>query len=310
MAESLSRSEVEALLAGLRFESGHASPETRHEDSAPRRSRTECDPILILAETFGRVLISRISEAISSLTGARCSARLSHVESKRCEQFHQSLEGPAGFATLHCQHAGTILLLELGPGAAFPVVDLLLGGGAVQGHVPSRPLTEIELRLAKRAAEQITEAISLTDGFCGGPLEVVQFESRPPLVPLAAPDHSVMSIQVDTVLEDCPGQITLSFAERTASQLLDTDALLQDSEVPDRQSQFDPADVVVRIPASALTGEDLTDLKTGDVLMTHCRADEPVQVLIDGVPTFVGSVGVVQGRKAVRLQQNAESAEG
>ncbi len=52
---------------------------------------------------------------------------------------------------------------------------------------------------------------------------------------------------------------------------------------------------------AALTVQDILEIKTGDILILDRRADEDVEVMVEGVSKFKGKFGVSRGNQAVKI---------
>jgi flagellar motor switch protein FliM len=62
-----------------------------------------------------------------------------------------------------------------------------------------------------------------------------------------------------------------------------------------------------QLNASKISAADLATLEIGDLIATDHKADEPVTICIDGVPRFLGRLGALAGRKAVRIESTIEN---
>ena len=157
MADVLSQSEVESLLAALDPQAGAGGG--GGSSAASRKSPMVDDPGLqisvydfkrpervskeqmrgfqALHEGFGR----EFGAALSGMLRTIVEVKLISVDQLTYSEFVFSLENPTCFNLLRAETLDGHLILDLNPSIIFPIVDRLLGGGRTTGQsFPRRPL--------------------------------------------------------------------------------------------------------------------------------------------------------------------------
>ena len=63
----------------------------------------------------------------------------------------------------------------------------------------------------------------------------------------------------------------------------------------------------VTLAETQIAGDELADLRVGDIIATETAADSPAIVSIEGAARFRAKPGVYQGRKAVCITEPIEA---
>jgi flagellar motor switch protein FliM len=327
MADVLSQSEVESLLAAL--EPGDAAGAAKELDYAARVSiydfkrpervsKEQMQAFQTLHEGFSREL----SAALSAMLRNICEVKLISVDQLTYSEFVFSLEDPTCFILVDSKGLDGKIILDLNPCIVFPIVDRLLGGsretqgdGSVQ-----RPLTQIEVRLATRVTDLILEALSNAwSDICDLQLKVVQIESNPQLVQIVPPNEVVVLISFEITFAESRGILNLCIPfntiESKASKLTSTSwgphekRELDDAQKLNLNASLSMANVElsVEIAETELSTADVMNLEVGDIIMTEAPAELGAAIKISGRPMFRGMPGVYRGKKAIRITEMLES---
>src|SRR5438067_716999 len=207
MADVLSQSEVESLLAALdpgsaaaTHEEGEAPESTSqvsvYDFKRPERvSKEQMRTFQALHEGFSR----EFGAALSGMVRSIVECKLISVDQLTYSEFVFSLENPTCFNLLRAEPLEGHIILDLNPSIIFPIIDRLLGGGrAPSQNVPRRPLTEIELRLASRITDRAIEGLrNAWSSVCDLALKVTQVESNPQLVQIVPPNEVIVLISFE-----------------------------------------------------------------------------------------------------------------
>ena len=326
MAEVLNQAEVEALLASIEPIPGTPkAPRGRssrniavYDFKRPERvSKEQMRALEGLHDGFGREFGAGLSGMLRSIV----EVKLVSVDQLTYSEFVFSLENPTCFNLLQSGGLDGHIILDVNPSIIFPIVDRLLGGGRSnsQGH-PTRPLTEIELKLAARMTDFAMRALeNAWANLCQLDLSVDQVESNPQLIQIVPPNEVIVLISFELSLGDSRGIMNLCIPFNTIEPLagkLSADTWSNYSRrVVDRGQQLrleagvqrSSVDVTVRLAETQLTAGDLATLAVGDILLTEHPAERGVTVVVQGTPLFRGQPGVVRGHKAIRFDTEIES---
>ena len=327
MADVLSQSEVESLLAALEpgdaagaaQESDYAARVSVYDFKRPERvSKEQMQVFHTLHEGFSREL----SAALSAMLRSICEVKLISVDQLTYSEFVFSLEDPTCFILVDSKGLDGEIILDLSPCIVFPIVDRLLGGSREgQGEGPvQRPLTQIETRLATRVTDLILEALSNSwSDICDLQLKVVQVESNPQLVQIVPPNEVVVLISFEITFGESRGILNLCIPfntiESKADKLTSTSwgshekrELAEDQKLNLNASlSMANVELSVEIAETELSTADVMNLEVGDIIMTEAPAELGAAIKISGRPMFRGMPGVYRGKKAIRITEMLES---
>jgi flagellar motor switch protein FliM len=326
MADVLSQSEVESLLAALdpgsMQQQGGGARERHAEESnssisvydfkRPERvSKEQMRTFQALHEGFSR----EFGAALSGMLRTIVEVKLISVDQLTYSEFVFSLENPTCFNLLKVEPLDGHIILDLNPSIIFPVVDRLLGGGRTpMQNVPRRPLTEIELRLLSRITDLAIAGLRTAwSNVCDLRFKVTQVESNPQLVQIVPPNEVIVLVSFEISMGEMRGIMNLCIPfntiEPVASKLSSNTWSSYTQKQADKRQRMNletgiassAVQLLVYLAESKLTAAELATLAVGDVIMTDCRSHKPLQVCVEGRPKFHGHAGLYKGHKAVRI---------
>ena len=331
MADVLSQTEVESLLAAL----DPAAPSARPERGSIQRSEEVHTQISVydfkrpervskelmrafhaMHEGFSREFGAGLSGMLRSIV----ETKLISVDQLTYSEFVFSLENPTCFNLMEADGLGGHIILDLNPSIIFPIVDRLLGGGRNSTHaVPNRALTEIELRLVSRLTSlAITALDNAWANICKLNLRVTQVESNPQLVQIVPPNEVIVLISFEITMGESRGIMNLCIPYNTIEPLAaklssDTWSAYTKRTTDARQALNLQAgtskaavELNVRLAETTLSMRELMNLSIGDVIMTETDKNQGLQVLVEGRPMFTASPGVLKGHKAIQVRQTIQ----
>jgi len=328
MADVLSQSEVEALLAALDPGAQAADTPARSDNGAqitiydfkrPERvSKEQMRAFQALHDGFSR----EFGAGLSAMLRTICEVKLISVDQLTYSEFVYSLESPSCFNLIESRGLEGHLILDLNPSIVFPILDRLLGGGKDSGqdNSPQRPLTEIELRLASRVTQLAMRALeNAWTNICPLDLHVTQTESNPQLVQIVPPNEVVVLISFEITMQDNRGILNICMPFNTIepriSRLTSESWLAyKKKDLDERQRlnleaglQRSRVGMTVRIATTQLSASDIMNLEVGDVILTDTAASQGVELLIEGRPVFRGFPGIFKGHKAIRIGEELKA---
>lgn len=324
MADVLSQSEVESLLAALdpgAQTMSHVGGQRREDQVSqisvydfkrPERvSKEQMRAFQALHEGFSREFGAVLSGMLRSIV----EVKLISVDQLTYSEFVFSLENPTCFNLLFSEGLEGHLILDLNPAIIFPVVDRLLGGGRDGTHVfPSRPLTEIELRLVSRITDHAIRGLERAwANIRDLKLRVAQVESNPQLVQIVPPNEVIVLISFEITMGEVRGIMNLCIPFNTIEPL--SGKLSSDSWAAYTKKAADPrqqlsletgvtqarVEMVVTLATTRLMAREVMDLAVGDVIMTEHEKTSGLEVNVEGRPLFLGYPGLLKGHKAIRI---------
>jgi flagellar motor switch protein FliM len=327
MADVLSQTEVESLLAAL--DSGPQPTEQRAKTGTPRAeehaaqisvydfkrpervSKEQMRGFQAMHEGFSR----EFGAVLSGMLRTIVEVKLISVDQLTYGEFVFSLENMTCFNVMRAEGLEGHMILDLTPSIIFPIVDRLLGGGKSPKHtVPSRPLTEIELRLVQRIIERAMEGLEKSwASVCQLKLKVTQVESNPQLVQIVPPNEVIVLISFEITMGETRGIMNLCIPFNTIEPLIGnlssdtwtayTKRAVEPRQKLNLQTGVGKASVqmVVGLADTRLTAGEIMGLSVGDVIMTEKGCEQPLEIYVEGHPLYRGSAGVFKGHKAVRI---------
>ncbi|MEX0728933.1 MAG: flagellar motor switch protein FliM [Planctomycetaceae bacterium] len=331
MADVLSQTEVESLLAALDHSGGGsaapaASANKQHESFAqisvydfkrPERvSKDQMRALQALHEGFSR----EFGASVSALLRTIVEAKLISVDQLTYSEFVFSLENPTCFNLLDSKGLEGHLILDLNPSIIFPILDRMLGGGReAEQDYPSRPLTEIELKLIARIIELAMRGLENSwTNICDLQLRVAQVESNPQLVQIVPPNEVIVLISFEITMGEMRGIMNLCIPFNSIEPL--TGKLSSDSWSAYTKKAIDPwqqvsletglthtkVNLVARLAKTSLRMHETMNLSVGDVIVTENAVQQGLQITVEGRPAFIGFPGVYKGHKAIQITKSLE----
>jgi flagellar motor switch protein FliM len=334
MADILSQSEVESLLAALdtgpqRMDSPMSAPGRSeayggqvsvYDFKRPERvSKEQMRAFQAMHEGFSR----EFGAVLSGMLRTIVEVKLSSVDQLTYGEFVFSLENMTCFNVMRAEGLEGHMILDLTPSIIFPIVDRLLGGGkSAKYSIPSRPLTEIELRLIERIIERAIEGLEKTwASVCELKLRVTQVESNPQLVQIVPPNEVIVLISFEITMGELRGIMNLCIPFNTIEPLMgnlssDTWSAYSKRTVDPRQKLNLQTGVgkgkvkmVVGLADTRLTAQEIMGLSVGDVIMTEKGREQALEVYVEGRPLFQGSAGLLKGHKAIQITASIPRTE-
>jgi flagellar motor switch protein FliM len=329
MADVLSQSEVESLLAALdpafqasadqpasaaRPASFGNEPVSIYDFKRPERvSKEQMRALQALHEGFSR----EFGAALSSLLRTIVEVKLISVDQLTYSEFVFSLESPTCINLLHSDGLDGHVVLDLSPSIVFPVLDRLLGGGKEQRRtLPNRALTEIEKRLCARVVGLAIDGLEHAwSKLCALGLTVTHVESNPQLVQIVPPNEVVVLISFELSVTDSRGILNLCIPFNTIEPLaekLSSDAwttYTRRASDPQQKQHLESGlaraavEIVAELARTTLTAGDLLHLSIGDCIVTERDARQGLEIYVESRPLFTAFPGVYKNHKAVRISQ-------
>lgn len=335
MADVLSQSEVESLLAALdpgttstpdadpmQGFSGEARQDSIsfagqisvYDFKRPERvSKEQMRAFQALHEVFSREFGATLSGILRSIV----EVKLISVDQLTYSEFVFSLENPTCFNLLESDNLNGHIILDLNPAIIFPIVDRLLGGGkdSRQGF-PNRPLTEIELRLVSRITSSAMAALdNAWANICELNLRVTQVESNPQLVQIVPPNEVIVLVSFEITMGENRGIMNLCIPFNTIEPL--SGKLSSDTWSSYARTASDPrqklnlktgissarVSMSVQLSETGIKVSEMVGLAVGDVIVTDNDQNQGMIAMIEGRPMFTCSPGLYKGHKAIRVNQ-------
>lgn len=274
-----------------------------------RLSKEQVRSIYLLHDLFSHSLSSSLPIFLRTIS----EVTLISVEQQAYVEYLYGLPDPTSLFTLAMHPLQGMIVLELNPSVAFPVIDRMLGGPG-QGMTESRPVTEIEQKILEGFLKLVTDDLrEAWKPLMELDLQVVGRETRPQLLQIVAPNEVVLTIVFHVQVADARGMMSLCIPavvlEPVISQFNQSFyARRRDVPPPHTRALIDTLSDVSFPVAAEIYGtrarmNDLMTLAAGDVLRLDHPIESPVAVSVGGVPKFSGELVSHNNRTAVRLKK-------
>lgn len=336
--ELLSPAELETLLAGGNSGTGSKASRAvpseisalhaealRAATSGPQRrpGSPQADPrmttLLARHESFSR----KLSSALSAWLRMIVEVRMASAEPRTYSEVLQQTERPAYCQLLRAVPLAVPWLFDVPLPILYVVLDRMLGGGRNASVVVRRAPTDIELRLAARfTALVLTELNAAWQGLVDLQLAAERVETDPHLLRELPPGGRVLLFSLEIRLNDTRGTLRLAVpweaVDATVEPVIVPMSPHVASDAPPspgtaaQPAPPAPADGSVELEAclaeTTIAAKDLIHLQPGDILATEQPADSLVWIYAAGKLAYRARLGCYQGRKAVQIEEVADSA--
>ncbi|MBC8871135.1 MAG: flagellar motor switch protein FliM [Planctomycetes bacterium] len=312
--ETLSQEEIACLLQGESSDEHRVIEETLTPDSrepagqravtdiaSPGEEEEQIAQLRELLEFFAH----NLSEALSELLRAATRVEVGCIDRAAYGEFLMRLDAPTCLVSFcaNDEHAPFALNVELS--ILFPMIERMLGGDLDTAATQQRPLTEIEKRLATRIVEMFLDELKgvwrQVDALG---LEIASLESNPCLPGAQACAEPVAHIQFELSLGQARGTMSLAIPRSMADNCEPASGGARTRQTPSRDGQSKGAVRVAAVLAETkLAATDVKDLQVGDVIDTEKGTDDLLSVTMDGEPRFEAKPGILDGHKALRIEQ-------
>jgi flagellar motor switch protein FliM len=271
--------------------------------SRTKPERIDTDQMRALEKLHGG-LAQNFAAALSALLRASIDVKLLRIDQLTYSEFTFSLESPTCFNLLRVTPATGFWLLEMNPAILYPILDRMLGGGHETTPPARRPFTQIELRLVSRVTSLFLQELQRAwEGII--PLEpsVEKVESNPQLLHAVPPNEVVMLARFELVLNQSKGAMNLCIPLRSLEGI--GNKLLNGDECGSAESGT-VVELVACLAETKISGEDLANLRVGDIIATEQAVQAPLAVRIDGAIKYHARAGAFKQHKAVQIETALE----
>jgi flagellar motor switch protein FliM len=318
--EALSQGEIEALLASLPGEQGGtaasargimAGKQVRTWDfrKPDKFSKDHMRSLLALHQNFSRIA----SSALTARMRTGVTIRVTSVDQGLYEEYIDLLPAHSIINVISLKPVDGNILFEFQPELALVMLDRLLGGTG--GPVDSgHDLTDIEIALVRNLVRTLLDSlkeawVNLADV---NPA-IEDISTSPQLVQVAAPADIVVIVLLEVQVGNRLGTISLCIPHLVLEPLMHRLSAQvwvvsnrRRTSTPEMRSQILGSVRRSTVKVTAVLGEtsvsvdDLLSLQTGDVLMFG-GADLTARVRVVNQPRFIGTPGLLGGKRAVKI---------
>ncbi|MET3288501.1 flagellar motor switch protein FliM [Brevibacillus fluminis] len=327
MAEVLSQSEIDALLAALSSGEMDAN-ELKKEDSekkvkvydfkrALRFSKDQIRGLTRIHENYARLLTTYFSAQLRTFV----QITVASVDQLPYEEFIRSIPKMTILNIFEAPPLEGRMVMEVNPNIAYAMLDRLLGG---QGAIPEKmgALTEIENtvmeRVFSKALDSFHEAwkqIIDIDPY----LEVL--EMNPQFMQIVSPNEIVAVISLSTKIGDTTGMINICLPHVVLEPIMpklsgqywfSTQRRSRDEReeiVLQEKIKTAKLPIVAELGTATINVGEFLSLSKGDVIQLDQVIDSKLSIKVGERIKFRGQPGTAKGRIAVQIDEVLEKEE-
>jgi flagellar motor switch protein FliM len=328
LSQVLSQSEVERLLSQVQAEEtiatvlkpGGRKARLKNEDIQPCDFRqpaflttSELRKIRLRHDEFIRSLAAHLSIYLR----LEVVVLMSKLQTLSFQRYADALPNPTHLTQFKVEPLKGVCLLDMSPRLGLTFVDRLLGGPAHSVSLNGE-LSEIEAALLDQVASLIlNEWCALWQKIHTTHPVLLGHESNGRFLTSSAHDTVMLILSMEVRVGDCVEQMQLAFPFMTIEPLIRNSAQAADlqTDAASLQSQlrwnrgFDEVLVQLHVQWQGLelSARQLSNLKSGDVLLMDANCFDRVEVRFEQLTKFFGRLGASGERLAVELSEPAKS---
>jgi flagellar motor switch protein FliM len=309
----LSQEEIDAVFRNLR-DTADDDPSKRalpYDFRRPDRiAKDQLRAIHLLHENFARSLAS----SLSGYLRAYVAVNLVSVEQLSFMEFSQCLPSPTCLVSLEMKPLEGNALLELNPALVFPIIEMLLGGGARSPLKVTREMTEIEQSVLD-GIFRITLHDLQTAWHAVTPMEFViqSHETEPQLLRILAPNEAVVAVSMEVRIGENAGMMNIGIPSIVIKMLrnkFDQQWSVRKSQSTEKEQGrilrlIQPSHMRMdgRLAGPTLSMSDLMDLTENDVLTFDYPVGRLLDLSINGKLKYRGHIVATGSKRAFKIEE-------
>jgi flagellar motor switch protein FliM len=278
-------------------------------------TEVELRRLRILHEDFIRYLAARLAMFLRM----ECGLKMARLQTQTYAKFTEGLASPSHICLFKMEPLVGVGLLDVNPRLALTFVDRLLGG---RGHSvkAERYLTEIEVSLLEDVLKIILEE------WCSQWKEdkelhhsIIGHENNGRFLQTSPRDSVVLALAIEVSFGDCSEQIQIGLPYYTIEPLVKS---LQQRRQKDTapvaaaaKAEWHDVYEHVQLPVRAewnlpdMPLREIANMRVGDLLEIPLGNIDQTRILLNGIPKFLGTVGLEGQQVAVKLNRKLTAAD-
>ncbi|HTP39011.1 MAG TPA: flagellar motor switch protein FliM [Steroidobacteraceae bacterium] len=313
-SDVLNQDEIDALLKGVdngavETESAPGEKEELHLfDLATqvRIVRGRMPTLEMINERFARLL--RIG--MFNMIRLTPEIAVAPVQVQKFSEYLQTLELPASLNMVKVNPLRGTSLVVLDSKLVFAVVDHFFGGSGRHAKIEGREFTQTETRVIRMVLAQVFS--NLHEAWAPVAqieMEFLNSEINPHFANIVSPSELVVVTTFRIDFEGARGQLQVAMPYSMLEPLRESLSSGVQSDRTDQDEKWNatlreevelaPLTVVPLLGSATVTVAKLVDLKPGDVI--PCDFNGEITLCAEGVPVFMGTLGVSRGMQAVKI---------
>jgi len=327
MAEVLSQSEIDALLAALSSGEMDAN-ELKKEDSekkvkvydfkrALRFSKDQIRGLTRIHENYARLLTTYFSAQLRTFV----QITVASVDQLPYDEFIRSIPKMTILNIFEAPPLEGRMVMEVNPNIAYAMLDRLLGG---QGTIPEKmgALTEIETTIMERV---FSKAL---DSFHEAWKQIIELdpvldvlEMNPQFMQIVSPNEIVAVISFSTKIGETTGMINICLPHVVIEPIMSklsgqywfsTQRKVRDAHersLLEEKVKISKLPIVAELGTASITVGEFLSLSIGDVIQLDDALESKLKIKVGDRVKFLGQPGTTKGKLAVQIDEVLEEGE-
>ena len=256
------------------------------------------------AEAFHQLVARRFATELTTFVGASVIVSVEPARHIAFGEFRLVAQRPACFQMATAEPEFANILLKLPSAATGMLLNQLLGSGGGGVSIDRLPATDLEQRLLNRVLAIFWKAFAHEwNAVTAFELSTQEVETDFGKIAFATADETVAISTFQLTIEQQSAELHCCLPVDWLRQLIVRRiAALQTGkhETRDKKSR-QLVEVTAILAQLTMSPEEIEKFQVGDFIPTAKDISEPLDVLIDGVPTWRANLDAVDNHKAVRI---------
>jgi flagellar motor switch protein FliM len=318
----LSQEEVDALLSSMASGQLDFEEDGAQDDVSSTKELSAYDltsPNIMMREHFDVLdeIHDRFANSlrISVTTTLRMpiDAELTATETVKFGEFMEGIDNPTSLHTFRMEPLIGSGLLVIEPRLVFFLIDCMFGGTGMQEVKQQRDFTVIEQRVMRKFTADVLKELEKAWSFVEQiKISIGKSETKPQFIRLVAPNDIVVVVLFTLSIEGFNARMWLCIPYLLLEPIRDKLSYkhLRDSEMESLWGakiedilNDTPVKVSARIGNITQSIGDILSFQKGDLILLDTGPPDLIPVLVENVPKFLGSPGIVGGNRAVRIEE-------
>ena len=316
----LSQEEVDALLSSM--ESGEVEFDSHEEESEKEAMadlpaydltaqnimmREQFDVLDEVHDRFSNLLRNYMGSAL----GVAVEIELASTEMVKFGEFMEGLSGQTSFHTFRMDPLVGSALLAIEGSLVFFLIDCMFGGTGRSRIKQDREFTLLEQRIMRKFAGDVLKDLGKAwELVLPMEISIGKSETKQQFVRLVSSSDLVIVVMTAVSLDEfsanmllCVPYLLLEPIREKLSYKNLRDAELGNTWTEQLKVLLSESEVTIEaeLGKTSHSVRNILDLNKGDIIMLNTGPQDYISVMVEKVPKFLGTAGVVAGSRAVQI---------
>ncbi|WP_027625845.1 flagellar motor switch protein FliM [Clostridium lundense] len=319
MAEVLSQSEIDALLAAL--SSGEITPDEMPKEEEKQKvkpydfrspqkfSKDHIRTLELIHDNYARI----ISNYLTAQLRANVKVKIESVQQITYEEFIHSIPNPTILTVFKMPPLSGSILFETNPQFVYEIMDVLLGGTGY-GKFKLREFTDIDKNIIRHVNQGLISNLKLAwEDILEVHPEIEGMETNPALNQTLAPNEPVALITFSVEMGKSSTFINICIpylsVEKTLDKLViqywfqqsDEDVINESRTKLRERINIVNTEISAVLGSTSITVEQFLRLSLGDILILQENTNSPIKVMVENEVYCYGKPGLVGKKMGVEV---------